>query len=227
MLSVKKIQAVILAGGKGQRLGNLGKHIPKALVKINGNIFLDIIIKQLKKNKINNFLILTGYKKEQIISHYQDKKNIFPIKGKTNWQTLTRIVKAKDVIKGPYFLLMYCDNFLENFSLTKVLTAKKKHPSKIIFSVVKKKKNQKGPILLKKNKLIYQDDIDSNYAEAGYMLINKSFFFKNIKNFKGNKLSEYLKYLSKTSNFTGNYYSDKFFCIENQKLIKETQKYFK
>lgn len=59
------------------------------------------------------------------------------------------------------------------------------------------------------------------------MLINKSFFFKNIKNFKGNKLSEYLKYLSKTSNFTGNYYSDKFFCIENQKLIKETQKYFK
>tara|TARA_Y100001958_G_C21216111_1_gene541520 strand:+ start:742 stop:1422 length:681 start_codon:yes stop_codon:yes gene_type:complete len=226
MLSVKKIQAVILAGGKGQRLGNLGKHIPKALVKINGNIFLDIIIKQLKKNKINNFLILTGYKKEQIISYYKDKNNIFPIEGKTNWQTLTRIIKAKDIIKGPYFLLMYCDNFLENFSLTKVLSAKKKSLSKIIFSVVKKKKNQKGPILFKKNKLIYQDKINSNYTEAGYMLINKNFFFKNLKSFKGNQLSEYLKYLSKTYNFTGKYYSNKFFCIENQKLIKETKKYF-
>ena len=74
MFSAKKIQAVILAGGKGQRLGNLGKRIPKALVRVNGNIFLDIIIKQLRKNKINNFLILTGYKKEQIISHYENKK---------------------------------------------------------------------------------------------------------------------------------------------------------
>ena len=84
MFSAKKIQAVILAGGKGQRLGNLGKRIPKALVRVNGNIFLDIIIKQLRKNKINNFLILTGYKKEQIISHYENKKNICLIKGKTN-----------------------------------------------------------------------------------------------------------------------------------------------
>jgi D-glycero-alpha-D-manno-heptose 1-phosphate guanylyltransferase len=226
MLSIKKIQAVILAGGKGQRLGNLGKHIPKALVKINGNFFLDIIIKQLKRNKIDNFLILTGYKKEQIISHYKDENNIFPIKGKTNWQTLTRIIKAKDVIKGPYFLLMYCDNFLENFSLSRMLSTKKKNLSNIIFSVVKKKKNQRGPILLKKNELIYQDEINSNYTEAGYMLINKNFFFKNLKSFKGNKLSEYLKYLSKKNSFTGKYYSNKFFCIENQKLIKETKKYF-
>lgn len=226
MFSAKKIQAVILAGGKGQRLGNLGKRIPKALVRVNGNIFLDIIIKQLRKNKINNFLILTGYKKEQIISHYENKKNICLIKGKTNWQTLTRINKAKDFINGPYFLLMYCDNFLENFSLKKMLSIKKKNLSKIIFSIVKKKKGQKGPILLKKNQLIYQDKINSNYTEAGYMLINKNFFFKHLKNFKGNKLADYLKHLSKTNSFTGKYYSNKFFCIENQKLIKETRKYF-
>lgn len=104
----------------------------------------------MKKNKINNFLILTGYKKEQIISHYQDKKNIFPIKGKTNWQTLTRIVKAKDVIKGPYFLLMYCDNFLENFSLTKVLTAKKNIHQKLYFRWLKKKKSKRTNFIKKK-----------------------------------------------------------------------------
>ena len=65
---------------------------------------------------------------------------------------------------------------LENFSLKKNVFHKKKIYQKIIFSIVKKKKGQKGPILLKKNQLIYQDKINSNYTEAGYMLINKNFF---------------------------------------------------
>ena len=33
-------QAVILCGGKGTRLGNLGKKIPKTLVKIQGKEIL-------------------------------------------------------------------------------------------------------------------------------------------------------------------------------------------
>jgi hypothetical protein len=57
------------------------------------------------------------------------------------------------------------------------------------------------------------------------MLINKNFFFKNLKTFKGNELSEYLKHLSKSNVFYGNYYGNNFFCIENQKLVQETKNY--
>ena len=48
------------------------------------------------------------------------------------------------------------------------------------------------------------------------MLINKNFFFKHLKNFKGNKLADYLKHLSKTNSFTGKYYSNKFSSDENK-----------
>ena len=55
MVSPKEIQAVILAGGKGKRLGTLSKNTPKALIKINGKVFLDKIIEKLKKNGIKIF----------------------------------------------------------------------------------------------------------------------------------------------------------------------------
>ncbi len=224
MVSPKEIQAVILAGGKGKRLGVLGKNTPKALIKINGKVFLDILIAQLKKNGVENFLILSGYKKEKIISHFKNKK-IDIVKGGENWQTLTRIINAKKFIKGPNFLLMYCDNYIRDFSLRKILSLKKKKISKVILSIVKKKNNQNGPIIIDKEKIFYQDKLNTNYTEAGYMLVNKNFFFKNLKTFKGNELSEYLKHLSKNYSFVGKYYGNNFFCIENQKLIKETKNF--
>ena len=96
---LKGIQAVILAGGKGTRLGSLGKKIPKAMVNINGTPFVDILINQLKKNKVIKCLLLTGYKKEQLINYYKNSKNVLTIKGNNNWQTLTRIKKVKRLIK--------------------------------------------------------------------------------------------------------------------------------
>ena len=58
MFSAKKIQAVILAGGKGQRLGYLGKRIPKALVRVNGNIFLVRLPVNTYLIKINSLIII-------------------------------------------------------------------------------------------------------------------------------------------------------------------------
>ena len=45
--------AVILCGGKGTRLGAIGKKIPKTLVKIHGNSIIWYIIKILQRNKLS------------------------------------------------------------------------------------------------------------------------------------------------------------------------------
>ena len=224
---LKDLQAVILAGGRGTRLGSLGDKIPKAMVNINGLPFIELLIQQLKVNGIKKFLILTGYKKKQLIDYYKKNSEIFIVKGNNNWQTLTRIKKAKKFIKSNFFLLMYCDNFLINFNLKKFLLLKKKYKSNIYFSIVKKKNGQKSTISLFGNKLFYENDYKSDFLEAGYMLINKHFFFQNINKFRGNQLSDYLKFLSKKNSFVGKNYGDKFLCIENKKLISETKKFFK
>ena len=58
------------------------------------------------------------------------------------------------------------------------------------------------------------------------MLVKKDFFFNNIKNYNGNKLSDYLRFLSKKNTFSGHYYGDKFLCIENKKFVLEAKQYF-
>ena len=53
----KNKSAIILCGGKGSRLGNLGKKIPKALAKVQKKEILWYIISILIKNNFNHLKI--------------------------------------------------------------------------------------------------------------------------------------------------------------------------
>ena len=61
MNSIKKrIDLVILAGGKGKRLKSITKNkVPKPLVKINGTPFLDYLLKNIYYLQKLGYLILT------------------------------------------------------------------------------------------------------------------------------------------------------------------------
>ena len=74
---MKVRQLLILAGGKGTRLGEETKSIPKPLVKIFGEMsMLDLIIHRFAKN-FSDVVILAGHLSEQISEHiekqYKDK----------------------------------------------------------------------------------------------------------------------------------------------------------
>tara|TARA_B100000787_G_scaffold166006_1_gene150619 strand:- start:4853 stop:5659 length:807 start_codon:yes stop_codon:yes gene_type:complete len=62
---VKKT-AVILCGGKGTRLGALGKKVPKTLVKVQNKEILWYILNHLKKNGFTDIILPLGYKGDQI-----------------------------------------------------------------------------------------------------------------------------------------------------------------
>ena len=58
MKNLKKKSAIILCGGRGTRLGSLGKKIPKSLVKINSYPIIWYIINNL--NAILKYLMVFG-----------------------------------------------------------------------------------------------------------------------------------------------------------------------
>jgi len=60
------MQAVILAGGRGARLGAATDHCPKPLANIGGRPFLDYLIAGLVRHGFTDILLLAGYLAEQL-----------------------------------------------------------------------------------------------------------------------------------------------------------------
>ena len=105
--------AVILCGGRGTRLGSIGKKIPKTLVKIHGKEILWYIIKILKKNKFNHIILPLGYKGNMIKKLTKKYKNLFNdivfVDTGENSNIGKRIFLIQNKIKSDNFLLLNGD----------------------------------------------------------------------------------------------------------------------
>jgi len=66
------ISCIILAGGKGKRLGFLTNHTPKPLLKLNNLSVSEFIIRNLKKAGIKDITLSTGYLKDKFRDYYGD-----------------------------------------------------------------------------------------------------------------------------------------------------------
>jgi len=64
--------AIILCGGKGSRLGSLGKKFPKSLIQVQKREILWYVIKILIKNKFDHLILPIGYK-GKLINNYVNK----------------------------------------------------------------------------------------------------------------------------------------------------------
>jgi len=107
------LQAIILAGGLGSRLKPITDYVPKPLIPINNIPLIEYQIRQLRKFKINQFVICTGYKTDQI-QNYLKHKNNFDSKiqysiEKTPLGTGGAIKKAAKMIKDKSFLVLNGD----------------------------------------------------------------------------------------------------------------------
>lgn len=73
------MKVVILAGGKGSRLSEYTKSIPKPMVPINKKPILVRIMNYFAKAGFKNFYIALGYKGEVIKKYFKKNK-------KKNWK---------------------------------------------------------------------------------------------------------------------------------------------
>jgi glucose-1-phosphate thymidylyltransferase len=73
------MKAVVLAAGKGTRLRPLTDDKPKGMVEVAGKPILTHCFEQLAELDAEEFVVVVGYKKQNIISHYGDEFEGIPI----------------------------------------------------------------------------------------------------------------------------------------------------
>ena len=171
-------QAVILCGGRGERLRPLTDEMPKPMVSVNGRPFLQYLLEQLAENGLNRFVLLTGYLGEKIVEYFGDGSSwgwsISYSNGPVEWSTTKRIHEALDQI-DEQFLLLYSDNFAQ-LRLSELAQVNRDRNSAMTLSVVRK---FPGNIQLDANSSVAKYDSSrsessADFVEIGYSLISKS-----------------------------------------------------
>jgi D-glycero-D-manno-heptose 1,7-bisphosphate phosphatase len=113
---LKKLDLVILCGGKGTRLGTLTKNMPKPLLKINNKYFLSYLIQFYQKFDFKNIYLLAGYKGIKIKEKFHEKEfnfiKTFCLIEKKPLGTGGSLNLLKNKIKND-FLLINGDSFLQ------------------------------------------------------------------------------------------------------------------
>lgn len=64
---------LILCGGLGTRLRTVTGDAPKVMAEVQGEPFLDFLLRYLTKQGARRIILCAGYKAEDIVAHYQAK----------------------------------------------------------------------------------------------------------------------------------------------------------
>ena len=72
--------AVILVGGTGSRLGSLTTNFPKPMLDVNDEPFLILLMKNIHRYGIKNFILLSGHASKILKSHFEKNHYDFKVK---------------------------------------------------------------------------------------------------------------------------------------------------
>lgn len=106
------LPVVILAGGKGTRLGDLTRDTPKSLIEVAGKPFIVHQIEALWRRGYTDFTVCLGHHWEKFLEADAVPESVkFLNDGDTPAGTGGALRRAADLIGGP-FLWMYGDAYL-------------------------------------------------------------------------------------------------------------------
>lgn len=121
------MQAIILAAGIGNRLGDKANHQPKSLLEFAGKSLLQRHIELLFNFGVETIHIVTGYQQEMIIAHLADVSGDirFIQNHRYTEGSLISLGCAKEVlIEQPDFILMDADVLYDQAILRRLIESK-------------------------------------------------------------------------------------------------------
>ncbi len=223
---ISELNILILAGGKGSRLGKLTANTPKPLLKIKNKSILELILNSVKKIPKNKIYISLNYKKEKIIKKINSLKikNIVFLNENKPLGTAGSLSLIRDhkndliVINGDIITNLNFESFIEYFydKDYDALIASALIPKKIDFGVLETENDNLVNI---KEKPI----LNINIASGIYLF--KSKVLKNFNKVNRIDMPEFLNKLLKNNYNVGVFpIYEKWIDIGTPKSLKNERK---
>tara|TARA_Y100001970_G_scaffold285851_1_gene406650 strand:+ start:212 stop:901 length:690 start_codon:yes stop_codon:yes gene_type:complete len=219
------MDAFLLCGGYGKRLGKITKKIPKPFLEINNKPFIQHIINNLVEAKIANIFLLCSYKSNFFFKEFHKKKinktKIFCLKEPRQLGTGGAIVNAKKKLKRKFLVLNGDSHFKINLNKFIKRGIKKNCYAKIAVTLNKyyKSNSKLSNLELNKNNLLLKSD-KGKLMNGGIYLIKKYSLLKISKK----KFSLEKNYIEKSimeNKVEGEYFKNNFIDIG---LVKNLNK---
>ena len=134
------MKAIILCGGKGERLRPLTEQKPKPLIELNGKSILGYLLAWLSSSGIKEIYLTTGYLSSEIekfLSAYSDKDLNIQLINNGDCDIIERLISCEKFITDDA-LVLYGDT-LADVDIKALEVLKKKYPNEDIMSAIQLK----------------------------------------------------------------------------------------
>ncbi len=222
------IDAAILVGGKGTRLGKITKKIPKPLIILDKKPFLDYLLAKISRYNFRNIYLLCSYKKNLFFNKYNNKiinnsKIICIDEGKCKG-TGGSLYKLKKRITNKFLLIngdTYFDIDINDFIKTKI----NQYYACIGITKFKKYKYNKKIVNLKinKKKIVSFSKTKTGLMNGGIYLLDKK-IFKYIKNKKISLENDVFNKIISKKKVIGKFYNNNFIDIGTKNKLAYIKK---
>jgi N-acetyl-alpha-D-muramate 1-phosphate uridylyltransferase len=212
------MRAMILAAGRGERMGTLTQHLPKPLLKIKNNYLIEYAINALVKANITEIVINISYYADKIKTAigdgHQYGANILYSEEEHRLETGGGIVKALPLLGNDPFLVMSSD-IITQFPFEKL----KQTPIQLAHLVLVPNPSFKstGDFSLSQHQVMMDDQAVYTYANIG--VFNPALFSQqSVRHFP---LRDVLFPAIRAKKITGEVYAGKWFNIGTPQQLQE------
>ena len=190
------MQAIIIAGGRGDRLRPITNKIPKPMVEVGGKCILEHTINLLKKNGVTDLILALCYLPETIVDYFGNGEK-FGVKIKYTFEdqknplgTAGAIRESKNLIKDD-FIVTYAD-ILRKLDIEDMIKKHRETNSLATINAYKRYgENPKSMVVFDQNDKIsaFRERPTPEDVKGDFVWSNGSFYiFKsNIFDYIGNK----------------------------------------
>ncbi|TXT59260.1 MAG: Bifunctional protein GlmU [Promethearchaeota archaeon] len=183
------MKAIILCAGYGTRMEPYTDNIQKAMIPVHKKPLLEYIIEGVKSTGIKDFIIVVGYRKEDIINHFKDGSdygiNIEYVEQENLNGTGGALLLCESKIKQDHFFLSWGDILVPHRIYQKAIDLYEEENEDFVLVTNYVDDPYKGCAIYTDNGGIYLEDMvekppkgtsESNFNNCGIFVFSKDIF---------------------------------------------------